>query len=131
MFRLLTVFLIVCISISLIIYKKKYIFNSLRLKRNVTQKKLKNIDRNNLKINKRNKNNEKFFDIQNYSYAEKTILKKQMLDLFKGTKDQKIKALKIAGSLSDKSTLPILKLGLKDMDSDVVKISAKLIQRFK
>ncbi len=131
MFRLIALFLILCILLYLFIYKKKYIFNSLRFRRNVKQEKLKDIDKNNFKFNKRNKKNGKFFDIKNYSYAEKTILKKQMLELFKGSKEQKIKALKIAGDLSNKSTLPILKLGLKDMDSDIVKISAKLIQKFK
>ena len=54
-----------------------------------------------------------------------------MLDLFKGSKEDKIKALKIAEFLSDKSILTILKIGLKDMDSDIVKVSAKLIQKFK
>ena len=54
-----------------------------------------------------------------------------MLELFQGSKEEKIKALKIAEFLSDKSTLPLLKLGLKDMDSDIVKVSANLIQKFK
>ena len=50
------------------------------------------------------------------------------LDSLKGCQ---IKALKIAEFLSDKSIVPILKIGLKDMDSDIVKVSAKLIQKFK
>ena len=51
--------------------------------------------------------------------------------LFKGSKADKLKALKIAKDLSDKSTLSILRMGLKDMDSDIVEISADLIDKFK
>tara|TARA_Y100000589_G_C26949275_1_gene545778 strand:+ start:274 stop:438 length:165 start_codon:yes stop_codon:yes gene_type:complete len=54
-----------------------------------------------------------------------------MLLLFKGSKEEKLEALNIAKRLSDKSTLNILRIGLKDMDSDIVKLSAKLIENFK
>ena len=54
-----------------------------------------------------------------------------MFTLFKGNKKDKIRSLQIAAELSDKSTLKLLKIGLKDMDSDIVKISAKLISKFK
>ena len=54
-----------------------------------------------------------------------------MKSLFTGSKEDKLKALKIAKDLSDKSTLSILRMGLKDMDSDIVEISADLIDKFK
>ena len=43
----------------------------------------------------------------------------------------KLKALNIAEELADKSTLSILRKGLRDMSPDVVKISALLIRKFK
>ena len=43
----------------------------------------------------------------------------------------KLKALKIAEELADKSTLPILRKGLRDISPEVVEISALLIRKFK
>ena len=37
----------------------------------------------------------------------------------------------IAKELADQSTLPILRRGLKDMDLEIVKLSAALIRKFK
>ncbi|WP_413679223.1 hypothetical protein [Prochlorococcus marinus] len=54
-----------------------------------------------------------------------------MYNLFKGNTEDKLKALKIAEELADKSTLSILRKGLKDMSPEVVEISALLIRRFK
>jgi len=54
-----------------------------------------------------------------------------MFSLFKGNTEDKLKALKIAEELSDKSTLPILRKGLRDVSPEVVEISALLIRKFK
>ena len=54
-----------------------------------------------------------------------------MRKLYKGDKEAKLKALKIAEELSDKSTLPIIRRGLKDICPEVVETSAKLIKNFK
>tara|TARA_B100000886_G_C20053554_1_gene338764 strand:- start:71 stop:235 length:165 start_codon:yes stop_codon:yes gene_type:complete len=54
-----------------------------------------------------------------------------MFSLFKGNTEDKLKALKIEEELADKSTLSILRKGLKDMSPEVVKISALLIRKFK
>ena len=70
-------------------------------------------------------------DIKLYSHNERLFLKRKMETLFKGSKEDKLKALEIAKDLSDKSTLHILRIGLKDMDSDIVEISASLINNFK
>ena len=54
-----------------------------------------------------------------------------MFSLFQGNTEDKLKALKIAEELSDKSTLSILRQGLRDMSPDVVKLSALLVIKFK
>ena len=54
-----------------------------------------------------------------------------MLSLFQGNTEDKLKALKIAEELADKSTLSILRQGLRDMSPEVVKFSALLIEKFK
>ena len=54
-----------------------------------------------------------------------------MLSFFQGNKEDKLKALKIAKELADKSTLPILRKGLKDISPEVIQISALLIRKFK
>ena len=131
MLKLISLILIVCIIVCLIFYKKEYIFNKLKTKKNLSRP-TNNDDRKfKLKEFKLNLNNSDLNNINNFSNRKKSILRKEMLDLFKGSKEDKIKALKIAEFLSDKSILPILKIGLKDMDSDIVKVSAKLIQKFK
>ena len=50
-----------------------------------------------------------------------------MFSLFKGNREDKLKALKIAEELADKSTLPILRKGLRDISPELVKLSALLI----
>ena len=54
-----------------------------------------------------------------------------MFSLFQGNNESKLKALKIAEELADKSTLPILRKGLRDVSPEVVEIAALLIKKFK
>ena len=54
-----------------------------------------------------------------------------MFALFQGNTEHKLKALKIAEELADKSTLPILRKGLRDTSPEVIEISALLIRKFK
>ena len=131
MLKLISLILIICIIVFLIFYKKEYIFNKLKTKKNLSPTTINDETKSKLKEFKYNFNNSDLNNINNFSNHKKSILRKEMLYLFKGSKEEKIKALKIAEFLSDKSILPILKLGLKDMDSDIVKVSAKLIQKFK
>ena len=131
MLKLISLILIICIIVFLIFYKKEYIFNKLKTKKNLSPLTINDEGKSKLKKFKLNLNNSNLHNISNFSNHKKSILRKEMLDLFKGSKEEKIKALKIAEFLSDKSILPILKIGLKDMDSDIVKVSAKLIQKFK
>ena len=130
MLKLISLFLIVCIIVFLIFYKKEYIFNKLKTKKNVSPPIFNEAKKSKLKEFKYN-NSSDLNNINNFSNRKKFILREEMFDLFKGSKKEKIKALKIAEFLSDQSILPILKLGLKDMDSDIIKVSAKLIQKFK
>ena len=131
MLKFISIILIICIVIFLIFYKKEYIFNKLKTNKNLSSSNFTDAKKSKLKEFKFNNNNLDLNNINNLSNLKKSIVRKEMLDLFKGSKEEKIKALKIAEFLSDKSILPILKKGLKDMDSDIVKVSAKLIQKFK
>ena len=54
-----------------------------------------------------------------------------MFSLFQGNTENKLKALKITKELGDKSTLPILRKGLRDISPEVVEISASLIRNFR
>ena len=131
MLKLISLILIICIIVFLIFYKKDYIFNKLKTKKNFSRLTFNDERKTKLKEYKFNLNDLDLNNINEISSLNKNILRKEMLYLFKGSKQDKIKALKIAEFLSDKSILPILKIGLKDMDSDIVKICAKLIQKFK
>ena len=93
------------------------------------------------KLTKNRKNNNKFLsnkksflynhEAKKYSLFYKNSQRNKMFSVFQGNTEDKLKALKIAEELSDKSTLPILRQGLRDMSPEVVKISALLIRKFK
>ena len=130
MITVISTMLIISIILFILFFKRKYIY------------KIRSIffylNKNNIKTTKNeflkeNINNQIRYqkDANIYSNLEKYYFKKKMLKLFKGSKAEKLEALNIAKKLSDKSTLNILKIGLKDMDSDIVKLSAKLIEKFK
>ena len=65
-----------------------------------------------------------------YSAFHKKSQISKMFKLFRSNTKDKLKALQIAEELADKSTLPILRKGLKDTSPEVVEISAKLIRNF-
>ena len=122
--------LIIFIGILLLVLKKRS-FNKLINKVNLYSVKLSN--------NRKNKN--KFLSNKNsflynheekkYSVFYKNSQKNKMFSLFKGNTEDKLKALKIAEEFADKSTLPILRQGLRDISPKVVEISASLIGKFK
>ena len=130
MFKLLSIILILTILIFLIRYKGSLLIKllykkKLKIHNNAIATQAKNpptILKKKFPITK---------DIKIYSLNERRFLKRKMETLFKGSKEDKLKALEIAKDLSDKSTLHILRIGLKDMDSDIVEISAGLINNFK
>ena len=130
MLRLLSIILIFSIFIFLLIFKRSLIIKFF------TKKKIElynNVEETQTKISSSPLKKKFPFtnDIKVYSHNERIFLKRKMESLFKGPKEDKLKALKIAKDLSDISTLPILRIGLKDMDSDVVEICADLIDNFK
>jgi len=59
---------------------------------------------------------------KNYSVFYKSSQRKKMFSLFQGNTEDKLKALRIAEELADKSTLPILRKGLRDFSPEVVEI---------
>ena len=129
MLNFFSIVLIILILIFLLIFKRKYIFNA--------------FNKNNLYVtNYLNNKNKKITSSAKYthyyknnSYKDsefsKRNLREEMFKLYKGTPKDKLKALKIAEELADKSTLPILRRSLKDVNSEIVEVAALLIRKFK
>ena len=94
-----------------------------------------------LNLTKNRKNNNRFhsnkksfvynYESKKYSLFYQNSQRKKMFRLFQGNTKDKLKALKIAEELADKSTLPILRKGLRDISPEVIEISAFLIRKFK
>ena len=130
MFKLLSIILILAILIVLLRFKGRLLIKFFNKKKLKVHNNIKETEAKISPITLKNK----FLitqDIKLYSHNERLFLKRKMEELFKGSKEDKLKALRIAKDLSDKSTLHILRMGLKDMDSDIVEISAGLINNFK
>ena len=126
MINFLAIVLIIFIGILLLVLKKRS-FKKLINKGNLYSKKLK---KNNKFLSKKNSflyNHEE----KKYSVFYKNSQRNKMISLFQGDTENKLKALKIAEELADKSTLPILRKGLRDISPEVVEISALLIRKFK
>ena len=126
MLNFLAIVLIIFIGILLLVLKKRS-FKKFINKGNLYSKKLK---KNNKFLSKKNSflyNHEE----KKYSVFYKNSQRNKMLNLFQGNTENKLKALKIAEELADKSTLPILRQGLRDISPEVVEISALLIRKFK
>ena len=130
MLNFFAILLIIFIGILLLVFKKR------SFKKLINQSNL-----NSIKLKKNKKSNNKFLSKKNsylYNHEEKkcSIIYKnsqrnKMISLFQGDTENKLKALKIAEELADKSTLPILRKGLRDISPEVVEISALLIRQFK
>ncbi len=126
MLNFFAIVLIIFIGILLLLFKKRS-FRKLINKGKLHSDKLK-------KNNKFLSNKKSFLynhEAKKYSLLYKNSQRKKMFSLFHGNTEDKLKALKIAEELSDKSTLSILRLGLRDMSPEVVKLSALLIRKFK
>jgi len=126
----LAILLIIFIGILLLVIKKRSFKNL------INQSNL-----NFIKLKKNKKSNNKFLSKKNsylynheekkYSVFYKNSQRNKMFSLFKGNTEDKLKALKIAEELADKSTLPILRKGLSNISPEGVEISALLIRKFK
>ena len=130
MLNFFAIVLIIFIGILLLVFKKR------SFRKFINKDQLHSL---NLKKNRKNNNkflsNKKSFlynhEAKKYSLFYKNSQRNKMFSLFQGSTEDKLKALKIAEELSDKSTLSILRQGLRDMSPEVVKISALLIRKFK
>ena len=130
MLNFFAIVLIIFIGILLLIFKKRS-FRKLINIRKLHSDKLKKHRKNN---NKSLSNKKSFLynhEEKKYSVFYKNSQRNKMLCLFKGNTENKLKALKIAEEFADKSTLPILRKGLRDISPEVVEISALLIKQFK
>ena len=126
MINFFAIVLIIFIVIFLLVLKKRS-FKKLINKSNLNSIKLK-------KNNKFSSNKNSFLynhEEKKYSVFYKNSQRNKMISLFQGDTENKLKALKIAEELADKSTLPILRKGLRDISPEVVEISALLIRQFK
>ena len=126
MINFFAIVLIIFIGILLLVLKKRS-FKKYINKRNSYP----------IKLNKNNKfspyKNSFLYNHESkkYSLFYKNSQINKMFILFQGNTEDKLKALKIEEELSDKSTLSILRQGLRDMSPEVVKLSALLIRKFK
>jgi len=130
MLNFFAIVLIIFIGVLLLVFKKRSFKNL------INKGKLDSI-----KLKKHRKNNNQFIsnkksvlykhEEKKHSVFYKNSQRNKMFSLFQGNTEDKLKALKIAEELSDKSTLSILRQGLRDMSPEVVKLSALLIGKFK
>ena len=129
MLNFLSIVLIILIIFIFLIFKRKYIFNVFNKKKFYTLKEMDN--ENNIITSSSKKYNNYQNSSNKYSEFYKRKLRKKMNNLFNSSAEDKLKALNLAEELADKTTLPILRRGLKDMDPEIVERSADLIRKFK
>ena len=130
MFNLFAIIIIVFIGFLLLNFKRSKLKNLINIK-NLYSKNLKNKKKKNIKY--ASQKNSFYFsnEAMRYSNFYKKDLRNKMVKLFESKTEDKLKALKIAEELADKSTLPILRKGLRDTSPEVVAKSAALISNFK
>ena len=130
MLNFFAIVLIIFIVVFLFIFKRNKFKNALNIK-NLYSNKFLHAEENNKRY-KSKKNTITYQREENiYSEFHKKALRNRMFKLFQSNEEGKFKALEIAEALGDKSTLPILRRGLKDPSLEIVERSAKLIRKFK
>ena len=130
MLNFFAIVLIIFIGILLLVFKKRS-FKNLINKGKLDSIKLKKHRKNNNQFVSNKKNVLYKHEEKKHSVFYKNSQRNKMFSLFQGNTEDKLKALKIAEELADKSTLSILRIGLRDMSPEVVEISALLIRKFK
>ena len=118
MLKFFAIVLIIFIGTLLLVLKKrgfKQLINKGNLYSVILNKKRKNniflSDKNSFLYNHEEKKYSVF-----YKYSQRN----KMFSLFKGNKEDKLEASKIAEELADKSTLSILRKGLRDISPEVI-----------
>ena len=129
MLNFLAIVLIILILFFIVIFKRKYISNAFNKKKLYLRQEIHN--KNHIIKPSLTKHNHYQNSSNKYSEFYKRKLREKMNNLFNGSAEDKLKALNLAEELADKSTLPILRRGLKDMDPEIVELSASLIGKFK
>ena len=130
MLNFFAIVLIIFIGILLLVFKKRS-FKNLINKGKLDSIKLKKHRKNNNQFVSNKKSILYKHEDKKHSVFYKNSQRNKMFSLFQGNTEDKLKALKIAEELADKSTLSILRIGLRDMSPEVVEISALLIRKFK
>ena len=130
MLNFFAIVLIIFIGILLLVFKKRS-FKNLINKGKLDSIKLKKHRKNNNQFVSNKKSVLYKHEEKKHSVFYKNSQRNKMFSLFQGNTENKLKALKIAEELADKSTLSILRIGLRDMSPEVVEISALLIRKFK
>jgi hypothetical protein len=129
MLNFLAIVLIILILFFIVIFKRKYISNAFNKKKLYLRQEIHN--KNNIIKPSLTKHSHYQNSSNKYSEFYKRTLREKILKLSKGSTADKLQSLKIAEELADKSTLPILRKGLKDMNLQIVERSADLIRKFK
>ena len=130
MLNFFAIVLIIFIGVLLLVFKKRS-FKNLINKGKLDSIKLKRYRKNNNQFVSNKKSVLYKHEEKKHSVFYKNSQRNKMFRLFQGNTENKLKALKIAEELADKSTLSILRIGLRDMSPEVVEISALLIRKFK
>ena len=130
MLNFFAIVLIIFIGVLLLVFKKRS-FKNLINKGKLDSIKLKKHRKNNNQFVSNKKSILYKHEDKKHSVFYKNSQRNKMFSLFQGNTEDKLKALKIAEELADKSTLSILRIGLRDMSPEVVEISALLIRKFK
>ena len=130
MLNFFAILLIIFIGILLLVFKKRS-FKNLIIKGKLDSIKLKKHRKNNNQFVSNKKSVLYKHEEKKHSVFYKNSQRNKMISLFQGNTENKLKALKIAEELADKSTLPILRKGLRDISPEVVETSALLIRKFK
>ena len=130
MLNFFAIVLIIFIGILLLVFKKRS-FKNLINKGKLDSIKLKKHRKNNNQFVSNKKSFLYKHEEKKHSVFYKNSQRNKMFSLFQGNTEDKLKALKIAEELADKSTLSILRIGLRDMSPEVDEISALLIRKFK
>ncbi|KGF91329.1 MULTISPECIES: hypothetical protein [Prochlorococcus] len=130
MLKFFSILLIIFIGLLILIFKKQKLKNAINIKK-FYPKKVKRDRKNNNKFLSNKKSFSYEHEEKYYSLFYKKSQRNKMFTLFQGNAEDKLKALKIAEELADKSTLPILRKGLRDISPEVIEISAFLIRKFK
>ena len=130
MLNFFAIVLIIFIGLLILLFKNRRLSNLINIKKSYPNK-VKRNERNNNQFLTNKKNFSYDHEEKKISVFYKNSQRNKMFTLFQGNTEDKLKALKIAEELADKSTLPILRKGLRDISPDVIEISAFLIRKFK